>query len=166
MSKEPGCLSLDMMVSHPSGVSASSHHAQVAGVEGDGVLDLTRGDVHLDRIVNLDDGVRVSDGPAVSGVEVGHSVGSNLDLPHLAQLVLRLLSGDPVHREPALHVVDDTEVFSSFLYLDDIHEPSWELWVSADLAVNLDEPLLQNGLDLLGGQSVLQTVPDEQSDGE
>ena len=35
------------------------------------------------------------------------------------------------------------------------------LWVSADVAVNLDEPLLQDGLDLLGGQSVLQTVPDK-----
>ena len=39
--------------SHSASVSASSHHAQVAGVELDGVLDLTRGDVHLDRIINL-----------------------------------------------------------------------------------------------------------------
>ena len=39
--------------SHPPGVSASSHHAQVAGVEGDGVLDLTRGDVHLHGVINL-----------------------------------------------------------------------------------------------------------------
>ena len=35
------------------------------------------------------------------------------------------------------------------------------LWVSADVAVNLDEPLLQNGLHLLGAQRVLQTVPDK-----
>ena len=33
------------------------------------------------------------------------------------------------------------------------------LWVSADLAVNLDESLLEDGLNLLGGQCVLQTVP-------
>ena len=39
--------------SHSTSVSASSHHAQVAGVEGNRVLDLSRGDVHLDRIVNL-----------------------------------------------------------------------------------------------------------------
>ena len=39
--------------SHSTSVSASSHHAEVAGVEGDGVLDLTRGNVHLDGIINL-----------------------------------------------------------------------------------------------------------------
>ena len=39
--------------SHSTSVSTSSHHAQVAGVELDGVLDFTRSDIHLDRIVNL-----------------------------------------------------------------------------------------------------------------
>ena len=39
--------------SHSTSVSTSSHHAQVAGVEGNGVLDLTRGNVHLDGIINL-----------------------------------------------------------------------------------------------------------------
>ena len=39
--------------SHSASVSASSHHAQVAGVELDGILDLARGNVHLDRIINL-----------------------------------------------------------------------------------------------------------------
>ena len=73
-----------------------------------------------------DDGVGVADGPAVSGVEVRDSVGSNLDLPHLAQLVLGLLGGDPVHGEPSLHVVDDAEVLSGLLDLDDIHESGGE----------------------------------------
>ena len=80
---------------------------------------------YLER-AHLDDGVRVPDGPAVSGVEVGHSVGSNLHLPHLAQLVLRLRGADPVHGEPALHIVDDAEVLSRLLDLNDVHEPSWE----------------------------------------
>ena len=39
--------------SHSTSVPSSSHHAQVAGVELDGVLDLARGNVHLDRIINL-----------------------------------------------------------------------------------------------------------------
>ena len=34
------------------------------------------------------------------------------------------------------------------------------LGVSADLAVNLDQPLLQDGLHLLGREGVLQTVPE------
>ena len=34
--------------SHSTSVSSASHHAQVAGVELDRILDLTRGNVHLD----------------------------------------------------------------------------------------------------------------------
>ena len=35
------------------------------------------------------------------------------------------------------------------------------LWVRANLPVNLDQSLLQDGLDLLGRESILQTVPDQ-----
>ena len=34
------------------------------------------------------------------------------------------------------------------------------LGISAGLAVNLDEPLLEDSLDLLGVEGVLQTVPE------
>ena len=34
------------------------------------------------------------------------------------------------------------------------------LGVSANIAVNLDKPLLEDSLDLLGGEGVLQTVPE------
>ena len=33
------------------------------------------------------------------------------------------------------------------------------LGISSGLSINLDQPLLEDGLDLLGAQSVLQTVP-------
>ena len=111
---------------HPAGVTSSGDHTQVAGVELDGVLDLAGGDVHLDAVVHPDDGVGVADGTAIGGVEVGHSVGAGLDLPDLAQLVLGLLGSDPVHGEPSLHVVDDAEVLSGLLDLDNIHETSGE----------------------------------------
>ena len=39
--------------SNSSGVPASSDHAEVAGIELDGVLDLAGGDIDLDRVVNL-----------------------------------------------------------------------------------------------------------------
>ena len=164
--------------SHPAGVTSTGDHAQVAGVELDGVLDLAGGDVHLDAVVHLDDGVGVADSPAIGGVQVGHGVGAGLDLPDLAQLVLGLLGSDPVHGEPALHVVDDAEVLAGLLDLDDIHKSSGEpgeksvstktfmfnitnlLGISAGLAVNLDEPLLEDSLDLLGIEGVLQTVPE------
>ena len=162
--------------SHPTGVTSSSDHAKIAGVELNSVLDLAGGDVHLDAVVHPDDGVGVTDGPAVSGVEVGDGVGAGLDLPDLAELVLGLLRSDPVNSEPSLHVVDDTEVLSGLLNLDNIHEASREpekvkltgikyctpnsLRISAGLSVNLDQPLLEDGLDLLGVEGILQTVPE------
>merc|ERR1719444_64066 len=151
---------------HPAGVTPSSDHTQVARVELDRVLDLAGGDVHLDAVVHPDDGVGITDGAAVGGVQVGDGVGAGLDLPDFAQLVLGLLGSDPVHGEPSLHVVDHAEVLAGLLNLDNIHEASGELGISAGLAVNLDEPLLQDGLDLLGVEGVLQAVPDEQSDGQ
>ena len=36
-----------------SAVSSSSDHAQIPGIEPDGVLDLTGGDVNLHAVVNL-----------------------------------------------------------------------------------------------------------------
>merc|ERR1712045_885289 len=101
MSKEPGCLSRDMMVPTLP-VLRPPVIAQVAGVELDGVLNLAGGDVHLDAVVHLDDGVGVADGPPVGGVQVGDGVGAPMSLPDLAQLILGLLGGDPVHGEPSL----------------------------------------------------------------
>jgi len=148
--------------SNSASVTSSGDHAKVAGVKLDGVLDLASGDVNLDTVVDLDDGVRVSDGSAIGGVQVGDSVGASLDLPDLAQLILGLLGGDPVNGESSLHVVDDTEVLSGLFNLDNIHESSRELGISPGLAINLDQPLLEDGLHLLGAQGILQTIPKSQ----
>ena len=111
---------------HSASVTSSGDHAKVARVELDSVLDLAGGDVHLNAVIHLDNGVGIADGPAVGGVEVGHSVGTGLDLPDLAELVLGLLGSNPVHGEPSLHVVDDTEVLPRLLNLDNVHESSGE----------------------------------------
>jgi hypothetical protein len=60
-------------------VAASSDHAEVAGLRFDVVHDLAGVDVKADRIVDLNDGVRVADGPAVGRVQVGHVLGSDRD---------------------------------------------------------------------------------------
>ena len=62
--------------------------------------------------------------------------------------------------EASLHVVDDAEVLAGLLDLDDVHEAGGELGVSPRLAVDLDQALLHDRLDLLHGQGVLQTVPE------
>ena len=62
--------------------------------------------------------------------------------------------------EASLDIVDDPEILSGLLNLDDIHEAGGELGVGPGLAVNLDQTLLHDGLNLLHGDSVLQAVPE------
>ena len=78
---------------------------------------------------------------------------------HPAELVGGLGGGDPVHGEASLDVVDDPEVLAGLVDLDHVHEAGGELGVGPGLAINLDQALLHDGLDLLHGNGVLQTVP-------
>ena len=61
--------------------------------------------------------------------------------------------------EASLDVVDDPEVLAGLVDLDHVHETGGELGVGPGLAINLDQALLHDGLDLLHGDGVLQTVP-------
>ena len=83
---------------------------------------------------------------------------AELNTLDLAELVLSLLSLDAVDGETALGVVDETEVLAGLLETDDIHEASGEGDVGADLAVNLDQTLHHDGLDLATVQGVLETI--------
>jgi hypothetical protein len=83
---------------------------------------------------------------------------AELNTLDLAQLELSLLSLDTVDGEAALGVVDETEVLASLLEGDDVHEASGEGGVGADLAVNLDQTLHHDGLDLTTVQGVLETM--------
>ena len=76
----------------------------------------------------------------------------------LAELVLSLLASDAVDSETALGVVDKAEVLASLLDGDDVHEASRVGRVSADLAIDLDQALHDNGLHLATVEGVLQTV--------
>lgn len=76
----------------------------------------------------------------------------------LAELVLSLLASDAVDGETALGVVDKAEVLASLLDGDDIHEASRVGRVGADLAVDLDQALHDDGLHLATVEGVLQTA--------
>lgn len=85
---------------------------------------------------------------------------------NLAQLVFGFLGLDTVDGETALGVVDETEVLAGLLDADDIHESSGVGAVGADLAVDLDEALHEDGIDLAGVEGVLQPVTDEDDERE
>lgn len=93
--------------------------------------------------------------------QVGNSALAELDTLDLAELVLCLLVGDAVDGEAALGVVDKAEVLAGLLDRDDVHQARGEGGVGADLAVNLDEALHENGIDLARVESVLQSVAEE-----
>lgn len=82
---------------------------------------------------------------------------AKLDTLDLAELVFSLLGLDTVDGETALGVVDETEVLAGLLNRDDVHEAGGEGGVGADLAIDLDKTLHQDGLDLTAVESVLQT---------
>lgn len=70
-------------------VVAAGHHAQVSGLELDEIDDLARRDVVAHRVEVLDLRIRVADGAAVVGHDVGDSLRTSADLLHTAQLVLQ-----------------------------------------------------------------------------
>merc|ERR1712072_1292479 len=61
---------------------------------------------------------------------------------------------------------DDPVVLASLVDLNDVHEAGGELGVSPGLAIDLDQTLLHDGLNLLHGDGILQAVPEEEADGE
>lgn len=83
---------------------------------------------------------------------------AKLNTLDLAELELSLLSLDAVDSEATLGIVDQAEVLAGLLKGDDVHEASGEGGVGADLAVNLDQTLHHDSLDLTTVQSVLETI--------
>jgi len=59
-------------------------------------------------------------------------------------------------------VVNEAEVLSALFHLDDVHEAGRISVVGADSAVDLDETLGQDLLDLRVIQGVLETIPQEE----
>lgn len=129
-------------------VATTGNHGDGTSVETDGVGNLASGKVDLDGVVDTDAGVGVTDGASIVRDEVRDALLSELHTLDLAELVLGLGVGDTVDGEASLGVVDETEVLSSLLDADDVHESSGEGGVGADLAVDLDQALHDNGLDL------------------
>ena len=77
--------------SYSTSVTTSSNHAQVSSFELDGVHDFVGVDVQPDGIVHFDDGVGITDGTTVRGVQVRDILGSGLDLSDTAQLIFSFL---------------------------------------------------------------------------
>jgi len=137
-----------------------------ARVELDEVLDLIGLHVHDDGVQLLHKGIRVTDGAAVVGEDLGNLLVSKPQVLHLAQLVRGFLLGNPVHDEATLAVVHEAEVLIGLVNVKHIHESAGVCLVNLNLAVNLNQPLLEDGVGLSTIQSVLQPVPQDEDKGK
>ena len=91
-------------------VTTTSDHDNVTSIELDIVGDLALLEIEADSVVDLDQGIGVTDGTAIVGDDVGDALVANGDLADLEELIGGLLGGDAVDGEPALDIVKETEV--------------------------------------------------------
>lgn len=70
-------------------VTTTRNHANITRVELDEIVDLSSGNINLNGVVGLDQGVRVADGAAVVKHKIGNLLWSLADLLDAAQLVLQ-----------------------------------------------------------------------------
>ena len=142
-------------------VTTASYHNQVSRIKLCDADNLILGEVKPDGIVHPDSGIGITNCTSVVGDNVGHAPVAESNLLHLEKLVCRLFSCDPVDNKAALNVVKQAEMITRLLDGEHIcrwmsplsvcarskyrtHETSRIRVVSADLAVHLDETLLNN----------------------
>jgi len=138
-----------------SHVTTAGSHGNDTSIELDVVGDFASSKIDLDGIVDLDGWVWVTDSSCIVRDQEWDSALSKLNSLDFAQLVFGLLGLDSVDGEATLGIVDKTEVLAGLLDGDDIHEAGWEGGIGADLAINLDQALHDDSLDLTGVESIL-----------
>ena len=136
--------------------------AEVTDFELEVTNDLVGLDVNLDGVVDLDGGIRETDGTTVVSDNEGDLLAGDLSLDNLAELEASFLLINAVEDEATLDIIEKTETISTTFEGDDIHETGRVGGVSADLVINLDKTLHANHLDFMVGEGVLQTVTDDE----
>lgn len=66
-----------------------------------------------------------------------------------------------MHRESAFGIVDQPEVLACLLDADHVHEAGRICLVGADLVIDLDVPLHEDGGGFSAIERILQPIPDE-----
>jgi len=151
---------------NPSHVTTTSNHDEVASIKFDEVNDFVLLEVELHSVVDLDEGVRVTDSSAVVGDDMRNTTSSNSNTANFEELVGGLLRSNAMDSESALDVVEESEMFTGFLNGDDIHVSSRVGLISANLSVDFDEALLHDGGNFTASKSILQPVTKEDGEGK
>jgi len=159
---EPSKMTLsDFQHSDTTQVVTTGDHDGGTDIKLEHLLNLSIGQIELDGIVNLDDGVRVTDGATLVCHDVRDALSSELLALNLAELELGLLGSDSVDSIATLCVEEKAEILVGLLNSDDILETSREVDIGSDLAVNLNGSLSGDLNNLTSGKSILESVSQE-----
>ena len=124
--------------------------------------DLVGGQIHLNGVMDLDEGIRVADGAAIVCDDNRGALGRGRDSFNAAQLVRSLGLSNAVHNKAALGIVQQAEVLIGLIDRDHVLEAARVGKICANLPVNLDVAALDDNLSLLIRERVLETVTDQE----
>ena len=147
-------------------VTATGDEDEVAGIELDEVGDLALLKVETNSVVDLDEGIGVTDGATVVGDDMGDTLATNSDLADLEELVGRLLRSDAVDRETTLDVVKKAEVFVGLVNRNNVHETCRVCLIRADLSIDFDKALFHDLRYFSSIQSVLKPIAEKDGEGK
>jgi len=154
-------------------VGTTSDHGDVSDIKLDEAGHFAGGYIEFDGVVSLHEGIRVADGATIvgdnvrdgSGLTVLEGIATNggfaasAELLYAAQFEFAFFGVlEAVKHKATFGVVEETEVFTCLGHGDDVHETSGVVEVSTDFAINSDVASLNDGHGFLAGESVLQTV--------
>ena len=159
-------------------VTTASDHNQVSRIKLNDAGDLVLGEVEPDGVIHLDKGIGITNCTTVMGNNIGDASVAESNLLYLEELVGRLFSGDLVDNKAALDIVQQAEVLVRLLDGEHIYQQiritEWNMVIdrrthetcgirviSADLAIHLDQALLNNRGNFATSQGILQPVAEE-----
>lgn len=101
-------------------VTTTSDHDDIASIKLHKISNLVLVDIKLDGVVDMDEGVWITDCSAVVGDNMRDTTSTESDFADLEELVGGLLGSDAVDGKSTLNVIEETEVLARLLNTDDI----------------------------------------------
>jgi len=161
-------------------VSTLGDEDEVTSFELGEASDLVGVEVEFNGVVDLDGGVRVTDGATIVGDDVGDGSGLTMgegvaaddglltlgDTDDTAELAVGFITLNLGEDVVTLGVEEETEGLVGLLDADDVHETSRVVEFGADLVVNFDEAAHDDHHGFTTGEGVLQTVAEGNDEGE
>jgi hypothetical protein len=104
----------------PSHVTTTRDYYNISCIEFDEIRDLALLEVVLDRVIDIDRWVRVTDRATIVGDDVGDTLGAYCYFADLEELVGGFFGCDAVDCETTFDIVEQTEVLARFFDGDDV----------------------------------------------